>query len=600
VSDSPRADSPLELYGERLEQRKSERRRRQRQDFRLSTLRGVVALIGVASCAGTVAASGASAVVLVLTLFVFGALVLIHERVARASERAARAVAYYEAGRARLRDEWAGRGVGGEAFLDPAHPYAADLDLFGRGSLFERLCTARTRSGEELLASWLLAPAPIAEVAERQAAVEELRPRLDLREDLAVLGGEARRSVDSSALRDWVQAPVDALPAVFRALAVPLAVAALAALWNWLVWGASPYAFIAAFIAVSVLGQWARPRTTAILRGIDQPARDLATLADLLSRLERERFEGPRLRRLWEAFGAGDAGASLEIARLRRLVELRDSKHNLFFAPFAFLLSWDVHIAAAVSHWRRRAGGRVAASLHALAEVEALCAFAAYGFENPADPFPAFEDGAPLFDASGLGHPLIAESRAVRNDVRFDAERRLLVVSGSNMSGKSTLLRAIGLNAVLAQAGAPVRARSLALSPLMVGASIRIVDSLQEGRSRFYTEIKRVRQVIDLAGGRPWLLFLLDEIFHGTNSADRVVGAEAVVRTLVERGAIGLVTSHDLAITEIARDLAPAAANVHFEDHLEGDTIAFDYRLKPGPVQRGNALGLMRAVGLEV
>jgi DNA mismatch repair ATPase MutS len=184
--------------------------------------------------------------------------------------------------------------------------------------------------------------------------------------------------------------------------------------------------------------------------------------------------------------------------------------------------------------------------------------------------------------------------------VRFDAGRRLLIVSGSNMSGKSTFLRTVGINTVLAQAGAPVRARALRLSPLAVGASIRIQDSLHEGRSGFYAEITRVRQIMDLAGTRPWLLFLLDEIFHGTNSADRLVGAEAVVRELVRRGAIGMVTSHDLALTRIAEDPAALAANVHFEDHLEGDTIAFDYRLKPGPVTRSNAIALMRAVGLEV
>ena len=176
----------------------------------------------------------------------------------------------------------------------------------------------------------------------------------------------------------------------------------------------------------------------------------------------------------------------------------------------------------------------------------------------------------------------------------------MLVVTGSNMSGKSTFLRTVGTNTVLALAGAPVRARSLRLSPLSVGASIRVTDSLQDGESRFYAEIKRVRQVLDLARDAAPALFLLDEIFDGTNSAERRVGAEAVVRSLVTRRAIGLVTSHDLALAEIAVSLAPRAENVHFEDHLEGERIAFDYRLKPGPVQRGNALGLMRAVGLEV
>jgi DNA mismatch repair ATPase MutS len=176
----------------------------------------------------------------------------------------------------------------------------------------------------------------------------------------------------------------------------------------------------------------------------------------------------------------------------------------------------------------------------------------------------------------------------------------MLVITGSNMSGKSTLLRTVGINTVLALAGAPVRARSLRLSPLAVGASIRVQDSLQDGESRFYAEIKRVRQVLDLASGPIPALFLMDEIFDGTNSAERRVGAEAVVRSLLERKAIGLVTSHDLALAEIAVSLAPRATNLHFEDHLEGDRMAFDYRLKPGPVRKGNALGLMRAVGLEV
>jgi DNA mismatch repair ATPase MutS len=188
----------------------------------------------------------------------------------------------------------------------------------------------------------------------------------------------------------------------------------------------------------------------------------------------------------------------------------------------------------------------------------------------------------------------------VRNDVRLDPNCRLLIVSGSNMSGKSTLLRAVGLNAVLAWAGAPVCARSLRVSPLAVGAAMRVQDSVLEGRSRFYAEITRIRQVVDLASGHRPLLFLLDEMLSGTNSHDRRIGAEAILRTLVSRGALGLVTTHDLALAEIADALAPHARNVHFEDHIENGRIAFDYLMRPGVVKRSNALELMRSVGLEV
>jgi DNA mismatch repair ATPase MutS len=188
----------------------------------------------------------------------------------------------------------------------------------------------------------------------------------------------------------------------------------------------------------------------------------------------------------------------------------------------------------------------------------------------------------------------------VRNDVRFTEAERVLVVSGSNMSGKSTLLRTVGINAVLALAGAPVRAENLRIAPLVLGASIRITDSLKEGTSRFYAEITRLKQIVTLSGGPYPLMFLLDELLHGTNSHDRRIGAEAVIQGLVQRGAVGMLTTHDLALAHIADSLAPHAANVHFEDHIEEGRIAFDYHLRPGIVRKSNALELMRSIGLEV
>jgi DNA mismatch repair ATPase MutS len=188
----------------------------------------------------------------------------------------------------------------------------------------------------------------------------------------------------------------------------------------------------------------------------------------------------------------------------------------------------------------------------------------------------------------------------VRNDVRLGPELRLLLVSGSNMSGKTTLLRSVGVAAVMAQAGAPVCAERLAMSPLSVGASLRAQDSLVEGSSRFFAEITALRRAAELAGGPRPLLFLLDELLQGTNSHDRRIGAAGLLRSLLSRGAMGLVTTHDLALAEIARALAPLAANVHFEDELADGALRFDYRLRPGVVTRSNALELMRAVGLQV
>jgi len=196
-----------------------------------------------------------------------------------------------------------------------------------------------------------------------------------------------------------------------------------------------------------------------------------------------------------------------------------------------------------------------------------------------------------------MGHPLLPDDRCVRNSVTLAAPLRLLIVSGSNMSGKSTLLRTVGVNTVLALAGAPVRAKRLTLSHLALGASIRSTDSLEEGQSRFMAEILRLKQVLELP---PPALFLLDELLHGTNSHDRALGSQGLIRALLDRGAIGLVTTHDLSLATVADQLAPAAANVHFEDRLEDGRLVFDYRVRPGIVARSNALDLMRAVGLNV
>ena len=274
-------------------------------------------------------------------------------------------------------------------------------------------------------------------------------------------------------------------------------------------------------------------------------------------------------------------------------------------------LQATTQLALAVEEWRRAAGPAVARWMAAVGELEALASLATFRFERPQYPFPQIVDSVdggdgdssstgPVFVAEDLGHPLIPAVRRVANDLRLDRQRRLILVSGSNMSGKSTLLRTVGVNAVLALAGAPVCARRLTISPLALGATLRINDSLQGGTSRFYAELTRLKQIVDRAGGAPPLLFLLDEILHGTNSHDRRIGAEAIIRGLVARDAAGLVTTHDLALADVAEAMAPRAINVHFEDHLERGVMTFDYRVKPGVVRKSNALELMRAVGLEV
>ncbi|HWT00857.1 MAG TPA: hypothetical protein VN256_11475, partial [Pyrinomonadaceae bacterium] len=358
--------------------------------------------------------------------------------------------------------------------------------------------------------------------------------------------------------------------------------------------------FLVALIAGRVFSFRLRDRVEHVVGAVDRAGRDLRLLSGVLARLERERFESPRLTELRAALDVEGLAPSQQISKLDGLINLLDARRNMIFAPAAFVLLWETQLAIAIERWRQSSGPAVSRWLAAVGEFEALGSLAGYAYERPRDPFPELAEGAARFEGEGLGHPLIPESRNVRTDLNLSGEPGVLIVSGSNMSGKSTLLRTVGVNTVLALAGAPVRARRLRLSPLQVGASIRIQDSLQAGASRFYAEITRLRQIVDLTAGPLPVLFLLDEILHGTNSHDRRIGAEGVVRGLMGRGAIGLVTTHDLALARIADELAPRAANVHFEDRLEDGKMTFDYLLRPGVVRRSNALELMRSVGLEV
>jgi hypothetical protein len=596
----PDARAPAEEYGARLEARAAvvsadERRHQLAGNLRLAVA-GLGALVAWLSLVRHALAPGWLAV----PVLAFAGLAIWHDRVLQALGRARRAVRFYTEGLARLDDTWPGTGSTGERFLSADHPYAADLDLFGRGSVFERLSRARIRAGEETLARWLTAPAAPAEIRGRQAAVEELRGRLDLREDLALLGEDVAAGVHPELLAAWGQAPPLVTATWPAVVALGLSVAAIAAVTGWATGISGPAPFVAVLAAELGFSLAMRRTVREILARVEPPAHDLGLLSSVLARFERESFASTELVSVRRRLSASGQLASRRIAGLRRLIDLLNSRQNQIFAPVAAITLWGAQVAFAIERWRRVSGPHLADWIEGVGELEALCSLAGYAYERPSDPFAEIvEDGA-LFEAEALSHPLIPPSRAVPNSVALGGTRQMLLVSGSNMSGKSTLLRTVGVNAVLALAGAPVRAARLRLSPLAVGATLRVQDSLAAGQSRFYAEITRVRTVVALTGESLPVLFLLDELLSGTNSHDRQQGAEAIVRGLLDRGAIGLVTTHDLALSGIAERLAPRAENVHFADEFDGGTLRFDYRMRPGVVKTSNAIQLMRAVGLDV
>jgi DNA mismatch repair ATPase MutS len=342
-----------------------------------------------------------------------------------------------------------------------------------------------------------------------------------------------------------------------------------------------------------------RARVEQSLEGLDEAARELTVLAELLRLIEARKFTSPKLRGLRAALDRDGMAPSTAIARLERVLHRLDSRHNMMLRALDLFAFWTVQASFVAEGWKRQFGPGVRGWLAAAGEFEALESLAGYAYEHPADVWPEFvEDGAYL-RAEGFAHPLLPEARAIRNDLEL-GDLRLVVISGPNMAGKSTFLRGLGVNVVLAQMGAPVRARRLRLSPLMVGASIAVMDSLESGISRFYAEIRRVKLISDLADGTLPVLFLLDEVLSGTNSHDRLIGTEWMVRSFVERGAIGIVTTHDLALTAIPETMDGRGVNCHFSDTIVDGRLHFDYRLAPGVVETSNALELMRSIGLRV
>lgn len=532
---------------------------------------------------------------------VFIALSVVIALLERRTRRHESEVGYYQAGLDRLEGRKTEGAPEGARFADPAHPYAVDLDVFGPASLFSLLCAARTGSGQATLARWLSHPAPVAEVEERQRAVAELGELLSLRRDLWLAGGVVDKQVREQALEAWLSAPTTAVSRPQRISTGVVGLFGLLALYAFV---EPRYLGVAAIIVL--LQRWFASRHRPLVKSVEanvfQRAYELRVIAKVARLLERQHFTSPRLASLVAGLSQDGKAASEQVHRLVRLVDWFESRRNQLFAIIAWALLLPEQLAFAIEAWRARHGALAVRWLAAIGEMEALASLATFAFEHPEYPFPKLLPAGevPSLIASGLGHPLIPAKVRVTNDLGLDAQCRILVVTGSNMSGKSTLLRSVGVNVALAQAGAPVCATHMTLTPLQIGASLRAQDSLEQGVSRFFAEIKRLQAILAMAKGSPPALFLLDEILNGTNSHDRREGADAVVRKLLERGAIGLLTTHDLALSVLVDIADLRGANIHFQDTLEGDRLVFDYKIRPGVVTRRNALDLMRMVGIEL
>ncbi len=604
--------TPLEVYRIRVAERQAVVAARERAHVRLGNAKVATFLLVLIYWAATVQGDP-NGTLIGAAVVGFVALSIWHELVIRALARARTAVAFYAGGMARIEDRWTGTGEVSDRFRNPDHPYADDLDVFGVGSLYELLSGARTPIGEQRLASWLSAAAPPQQIRERQARVSALAAQIDLRERIATVNAAAGpRRLMPEQLIAWAEAP-PVLSLALRPLVVLLALVFAAAAWNALSGGRAWPLMVLALVNAAMLWWLVKPASQVVeaLSSATAPA-GLDLLAKMIAEIEGAAFDDPALTALavrLKGSAPADA-ASRGIARLARVSDWADSRHNVFARLLEIPALFTLQVGFSAEAWKARNGARLRDWVDVVGEMEALLSLAGYAYEHPDDTFAEIvepADGEAVYEAVDVAHPLIPRAVAVRNTVSLAASRKpqaaspqVLIVSGSNMAGKSTLMRTIGLNAVLALAGAPVRATRMRLSPLVLGTCLRHTDSLREGRSGFFTEVLRIRQICDLLDEPGRVLFLFDELLSGTNSKDRRTAAEALVRMLLARRAIGMVTTHDLALTEIAALLPDQVKNVHLQDHVEDGQMRFDYKLRDGVITQSNALELMRMIGLDV
>ena len=460
------------------------------------------------------------------------------------------------------------------------------------------------------MARWLLKAAPVEELLARQAAVAELRPLGSFRERLFSLGESVRLGLQPEALAIWGEREPDFSSQWTLGLTV-MGTIWVAGVVCWAVWGWPWFALFASLNNFFYYLHLLR-RIEEAANSVEKASEDLKLLAEVLWLLESQRFTSPKLLAIQAQLRREGRTPSAAIRKLARIAEYLESRRNQFFRIFDLFTFWSAQLVFAAERWQREFGSSIRGWLDAVGEFEALTALAGFAYEHPEYVFPEFvpefANKGPLFEAEGLAHPLLPQNKAVSNDVKLGDTLQLIILSGPNMAGKSTFIRGIGVSAVLAQCGAPVRALRLRLSPLQVGASICVLDSLSGGMSRFYAEINRVKLICDLTlaplatlntgDTTTPVLFLLDELLSGTNSHDRLEGTRLVLESLLERDAIGIVSTHDLALTQIPEALGERAINCHFEDRLDREELIFDYKLKPGIVQTSNALKLMRSIGL--
>jgi hypothetical protein len=576
----------------------------------VSNLRGLAFAVFIVSLLLSVfgKSSGISGPLSIAALIAFLTLVVWHSRVLAEEDLARRFARVNRDALARITGRFAELAENGARFADPLHPYSDDLDVFGEGSLFQRVSVAHTRVGQEKLAAFFREPSDTAGIRERQTAVRALAPLLDVRQRIEALslgvvdpGPKRKDPPNPEPLLRWAESKPELehwLHVVWAARILPFFT--IGGMIAWSTFGRS-WLFFTVPAALSLFAlSLSNAITARVFSAVSETQGAFLRYGTLLSELESLNVDAPLIRAAQARLTQSGKKPSEEMRRFERVVGFFELKHNGMIYPIVNLfLLWDVHCVLALEAWQETAGRFVREWLDVVGEAEALSSLAGLAHDEPDFCFPELVP-VTCFRAEDLGHVLIDRKVRVTNTVELPEPGTALLVTGSNMSGKSTLLRSMGLANVLAFAGGPVCAKKLVLSEFTLATSIRMSDSLSSGVSHFYAEINKLKAVVDKTNGEKPVFFLLDEILHGTNSLERQIGARWVIAELIKRGALGAVSTHDMGLCELSPELMARVTLIHFRESVVGSEMSFDYKAHPGPVQAGNALRLMRRIGLEV
>lgn len=592
-------------YEKRKEYYDSFIKKHQRSIVAISNLRLVAFLVGVI---GTiflylVKRYFLSAGLFIVFLGIFIILVKKHNKLIEEKKYSLGLYQINESSLKRIQGQWKEFKDTGEEFYEEDHNYSVDLDIFGRGSLFQWINTARTFLGRKRLSETIKKPCEnISEIYERQEAIGELAEKLDWRQKFNAEGVmTSEKVIDTEDLFKWSKDVKkfycsNSIRIIFKVLSL---LSIIVLIIPFIIKGIPYYVCSLAVMINILILMWKNDERSASLGTIDKYEENIKSYYGMIAAIEGEVFKGKYLKKVKNNLIDEEGNkASKYINKLSSISEMISMKRNAYFAIINIITLWDYHCMFALEQWKNQCGKNLESWIESIAEFEALSSLALIKYDNPSFALPKIVDGSLNIHAKEMGHPLLTSNR-ISNDFKMEKSTEVLLITGSNMSGKSTFLRTVGINLVLAYMGAPVCAKEFTCPIMNIYTCMRVSDNLEKNISSFYAELLRVKKIVEATKSQSKIFFLLDEIFKGTNSVDRHTGAKVLINKLREKGAIGLVSTHDLELGELENQSNGKVKNYHFREFYKDNKINFDYKLREGISTTKNALYLIKMIGID-